>query len=207
VWARCGHAVLGEDEHRGPTRFPLVADVSLRPRTGARRTSDCSKLPDSTTCASVRLMSGSGSSIQSRQSERRFVGAKWCLRLIAGAGLHNSPSFLPLCMAFATKARWRSRAANGLASLGALRATVPICRIRTGGPNSFGCLITSCCVQCSPTCGSQWVNPLLRYNFKFQAAFACQLWVRSVRHRALSEVCTRTAGRSLPPAMLVTIGA
>ena len=187
-----GTAVLGEDEHRGPTRFlggGRLAPPADRcaPHIGLFKRPDIDNAPG----ALMQI-----AAIQSAASERPVTLAPTWLRLIAGAGL----TLLFALMAF------RDESALALGERDVSPASVLFVQLARSvafglvGPILFGCLISVVAFIFADI----WLPmgyPILVTIF----AFAAIVGIRSVRHRALFRSLYRTAGRYLPPARLVTL--
>jgi adenylate cyclase len=187
-----GTAVLGEDEHRGPTRFlggGRLAPATDRcaPHIGLFKRPDIDNAPG----ALMQI-----AAIQSAASERPVsLAPKW-LRLIAGAGL----TLLFALMAF------RDESALALGERDVSPASVLFVQLARSvafglvGPILFGCLISVIAFIFADI----WL-PMGYPILVTISAFAAIVGLRSVRHRALFRSLYRTAGRYLPPARLVTL--
>ena len=187
-----GTAVLGEDEHRGPTRFlgggRLAAPTDrCAPHIGLFKRPDIDNAPG----ALMQI-----AAIQSAASERRVsLAPKW-LRLVAGAGL----TLLFALMAF------RDESALALGERDVSPASVLFVQLARSvafglvGPILFGCLISVVAFIFADI----WL-PMGYPILVTISAFAAIVGIRSVRHRALFRSLYRTAGRYLPPARLVTL--
>ena len=187
-----GTAVLGEDEHRGPTRFlggGRLAPATDRcaPHIGLFKRPDIDNAPG----ALMQI-----AAIQSAASERPVsLAPKW-LRLIAGAGL----TLLFALMAF------RDESALALGERDVSPASVLFVQLARSvafglvGPILFGCLISVVAFIFA----DMWL-PMGYPILVTISAFAAIVGIRSVRHRALFRSLYRTAGRYLPPARLVTL--
>jgi adenylate cyclase len=187
-----GTAVLGEDEHRGPTRFlggGRLAPATDRcaPHIGLFKRPDIDNAPG----ALMQI-----AAIQSAASERPIsLAPKW-LRLIAGAGL----TLLFALMAF------RDESALALGERDVSPASVLFVQLARSvafglvGPILFGCLISVIAFIFADI----WL-PMGYPILVTISAFAAIVGLRSVRHRALFRSLYRTAGRYLPPARLVTL--
>jgi len=187
-----GTAVLGEDEHRGPTRFlggGRIAPPADRcaPHTGLFKRPDIDNAPG----ALMQI-----AAIQSAASERPVsLAPKW-LRLIAGAGL----TLLFALMAF------RDEGALALGERDVSPGSVLFVQLARSvafglvGPILFGCLISAIAFIFADI----WL-PMGYPILVTISAFAAIVGLRSVRHRALFRSLYRTAGRYLPPARLVTL--
>ncbi|MGZ3290897.1 MAG: adenylate/guanylate cyclase domain-containing protein [Xanthobacteraceae bacterium] len=187
-----GTAVLGEDQHRGPTRFlgggpPAPPADRCAPRSGLSKRST----PDNAPGALMQV-----AAIQSAASERPVTLAPTWLRLIAGAGL----ALLFTLMAL------RDESALALGERDVSPASVLFVQLARSvafglvGPILFGCLFSAVAFIFADI----WLPmgyPILVTIF----AFATIVGIRSVRHRALFRSLYRTAGRYLPPARLVTL--
>jgi adenylate cyclase len=187
-----GTAVLGEDEHRGPTRFlggGRLAPATDRcaPHIGLFKRPDIDNAPG----ALMQI-----AAIQSAASERPLsLAPKW-LRLIAGAGL----TLLFALMAF------RDESALALGERDVSPASILFVQLARSvafglvGPILFGCLISVIAFIFADI----WL-PMGYPILVTISAFAAIVGLRSVRHRALFRSLYRTAGRYLPPARLVTL--
>ena len=187
-----GTAVLGEDEHRGPTRFlggGRVASPEDRcaPHIGLFKRPDIDNAPG----ALMQI-----AAIQSAASERPVsLAPKW-LRLIAGAGL----TLLFALMAF------RDESALALGERDVSPGSILFVQLARSvafglvGPILFGCLISVVAFIFADI----WL-PMGYPILVTISAFAAIVGIRSVRHRALFRSLYRTAGRYLPPARLVTL--
>ena len=124
-----GTAVLGEDEHRGPTRFLGGGRVASPdgPVRAAHRTVQTAGYRQRARGAHA----DSGDPV-SRNRAARIVGAKVVAPHSRG---WSHPPFCP--HGFSGRKRAGTRRARRLAGLDCVRATGPIRRIRTGGPHSF----------------------------------------------------------------------
>ena len=187
-----GTAVLGEDEHRAPTRFlggGRLAPATDRcaPHIGLFKRPDIDNAPG----ALMQI-----AAIQSAASERPLsLAPKW-LRLIAGAGL----TLLFALMAF------RDESALALGERDVSPASILFVQLARSvafglvGPILFGCLISVIAFIFADI----WL-PMGYPILVTISAFAAIVGLRSVRHRALFRSLYRTAGRYLPPARLVTL--
>jgi adenylate cyclase len=187
-----GTAVLGEDEHRGPTRFlggGRVASPEDRcaPHIGLFKRPDIDNAPG----ALMQI-----AAIQSAATERPVsLAPKW-LRLIAGAGL----TLLFALMAF------RDESALALGERDVSPGSIVFVQLARSvafglvGPILFGCLISVVAFIFADI----WL-PMGYPILVTISAFAAIVGIRSVRHRALFRSLYRTAGRYLPPARLVTL--
>ena len=187
-----GTAVLGEDEHRGPTRFLGAGRFAppterCAPGTELFRRSHSDNAPG----ALMQI-----AAIQSAASERPVMLAPAWLRLMAGAGL----ALMFALMAF------RDESALALGERDVSPASVLFVQLARSvafglvGPILFGCAFSAVAFIFADI----WLPmgyPILVTIF----AFAAIVGLRSVRHRALFRSLYRTAGRYLPPARLVTL--
>ena len=187
-----GTAVLGEDEHRGPTRF-------LGAGSFAHSNERCA--PHSALFQRHHTENAPGAlmqiaAIQSAASEHPVTLAPTWLRLIAGAGF----ALLFTLMAL------RDESALALGERDVSPASVLFVQLARSvafglvGPILFGCLFSAVAFIFADI----WLPmgyPILVTIF----AFATIVGIRSVRHRALFRSLYRTAGRYLPPARLVTL--
>ena len=187
-----GTAVLGEDEHRGPTRF--LGEGSFAP--SKERCAPHSGLFQGPNTGSAPGALMQIAAIQSAASERPVTLAPTWLRLIAGAGL----TLLFALMAF------RDESALALGERDISPTSVLFVQLARSvafglvGPIFFGCLFSSIAFIFADI----WL-PMGYPILVTILAFAAIVGVRSVRHRALFRSLYRTAGRYLPPARLVTL--
>jgi class 3 adenylate cyclase len=187
-----GTAVLGEDEHRGPTRFLGHASrTSPDDRCAPHQGLIVRPEPDSAAGALIQI-----AAIQSAASERPIRLAMPWLRTISAACLG---------LVFAVLA-FRDKGALTIGEYGASpRSTVLVQLIRSlaigfAGPAVVGLLLAAAAF----TLADLWLPmgfPILAANL----AFGTVLAMRSVRHAAFFRRLYRTAGRYLPPARLVTL--
>jgi class 3 adenylate cyclase len=187
-----GTAVLGEDEHRGPTRY-----------LGRAR-----HAPSSDRCAPQKglferpeLEHGPGAllqiaAIQSAASDRPVTLADAWLRLLAGAGI----ALLFSLMAF------RDESALALGERGVSPSSVIL--VQLARSVAFGlagpALVGGAFSAVAFIFADLWL-PMGYPILVTILAFGTILGVRSVRHRALFRSLYRTAGRYLPPERLVTL--
>jgi class 3 adenylate cyclase len=187
-----GTAVLGEDEHRGPTRFLGYA----------------SHTPSGDRCAPHKGLferpgpeMGPGAllqiaAIQSAASDRPVTLAATWLRFIAGAGL----ALLFAVMAF------RDESALTIGERGVSPGSVIVMQlirslaIGLAGPVLVGCFVTAAAFILADL----WL-PMGYPILATILAFGTIIGLRSVRHRMFFRRLYRTAGRYLPPARLVTL--
>jgi class 3 adenylate cyclase len=187
-----GTAVLGEDEHRGPTRF-LGDGRFVPPAERCAPHSVLSQRPDTDNAPGALMQIAA---IQSAVSERPVTLAPTWLRLIAGAGL----TLLFALMAF------RDESALALGERDVSPASVLFVQLARSfafglvGPILFGCLFSAVAFIFADI----WL-PMGYPILVTISAFAAIVGIRSIRHRALFRSLYRTAGRYLPPARLVTL--
>jgi len=187
-----GTAMLGEDEHRGPTRFlGRVAPA----QSGER----CAPQPGAFERPQVEQVSGALlqiAAIQSAASEQRVTLAPAWLRLAAGATL----AFLFALLAFRDEsplALGERDVSAGSVILVQLARSVAFGFV---GPILIGCLVAATALAFADL----WLP--MGYPILISIiAFGTILGVRSVRHRALFRRLFQTAGRYLPPERLVTL--
>jgi len=187
-----GTAVLGEDEHRGPTRF--LGHASHTPSNDR-----CA--PQQGLFERPQLENGPGAllqiaAIQSAASGRPVTLAQTRLRILAGAAL----ALVFALLAFRDEgALTIGEQAVSPHSAVALRLVQSVA-IGLGGPAVVGCLVSAAFFVLADL----WLPmgyPILAANL----AFGTILGLRSIRHRALFRRLYQTAGRYLPPARLVTL--
>jgi adenylate cyclase len=187
-----GTAVLGEDEHRGPTRFlgrvaPARSGERCAPQPGAFERPQVEQVPG----ALLQI-----AAIHSAASEQRVTLAPAWLRLAAGATL----AFLFALLAFRDEsplALGERDVSAGSVILVQLARSVAFGFV---GPILIGCLIAATALAFADL----WLP--MGYPILISIiAFGTILGVRSVRHRALFRRLFRTAGRYLPPERLVTL--
>jgi len=187
-----GTAVLGEDEHRGPTRF--LGEGSFAHSNG--RCAPHSALfqrPHSENAPGALMQIAA---IQSAASEHPVTLAPTWLRVVAGAGL----TLLFALMAF------RDESALALGERDVSPASVLFVQLARSvafglvGPILFGCLFSAVAFIFADI----WL-PMGYPTLVTIFAFATIVGIRSVRYRALFRSLYRTAGRYLPPARLVTL--
>jgi class 3 adenylate cyclase len=187
-----GTAVLGEDEHRGPTRY-------LGRAQHTRSSDRCA--PQTGLFGRPELENGPGAllqiaAIQSAASERPVTLAEAWLRLIAGAGI----ALLFSLMAF------RDESALALGERGVSPSSVILVQLARSiafglaGPALVGGLFSAAAFIFADL----WL-PMGYPILVTILAFGTILGVRSIRHRALFRSLYRTAGRYLPPERLVTL--
>jgi len=187
-----GTAVLGEDEHRGPTRFLGRASYApaadrCAPQRGLFERPDLENGPG----ALLQI-----AAIQSAASERPVTLAPTWLRLIAGAGL----ALLFSIMAF------RDESALALGERDVSPTSVILLQLARSiafglvGPVLLGCSLGAAVFVLFDL----WL-PMGYPILVTILAFGTILGLRSVRHRALFRSLYRTAGRYLPPERLVTL--
>jgi class 3 adenylate cyclase len=187
-----GTAVLGEDEHRGPTRF-LGGGRFAPPTERCAPHSVLSQRPDTDNAPGALMQIAA---IQSAASERPVTLAPTWLRLIAGAGL---------TLLFALMAL-RDESALALGERDVSPASVLFVQLARSvafglvGPILFGSLLSAVAFIFADI----WL-PMGYPILVTISAFATIVGIRSVRHRALFRSLYRTAGRYLPPARLVTL--
>jgi class 3 adenylate cyclase/CHASE2 domain-containing sensor protein len=187
-----GTTLLGEDDHRGPTRFLSRA---AQPPPGDR----CAPQPGLIGRPHEGQVPGALlqiAAIQSAASERPVSLASAWLRLAAGAGL----AFLFAIMAFrddSPLALGEREVSPGSVILVQLARSIAFGLV---GPALAGCLLGAIAFVLA----DRWLP--MGYPIVVTAlAFGTILGIRSVRHRALFRRLYRTAGRYLPPERLVTL--
>ncbi|MGE0034852.1 MAG: CHASE2 domain-containing protein [Xanthobacteraceae bacterium] len=187
-----GTAVIGEDEHRGPTRFlgrasPTAPGDGCAPRRGLFERPDLDQGPG----ALLQI-----AAIQSAASDRPIMLAETWLRLLAGAALG---------LIFASLA-FQEESALTIGERDVAPASVVLTQlarsvaIGLAGPGLVGLLAGAAAFIFA----DRWLPmayPIVATNL----AFGIILSERSVRHRAFFRRLYRTAGRYLPPARLVTL--
>jgi class 3 adenylate cyclase/CHASE2 domain-containing sensor protein len=187
-----GTTLLGEDDHRGPTRFlsraaePPPGD-RCAPQPGLIGRSHEGQVPG----ALLQI-----AAIQSAASERPVSLASAWLRLGAGAGL----AFLFAIMAFrddSPLALGEREVSPGSVILVQLARSIAFGLV---GPALVGCLLGAIAFVLA----DRWL-PMGYPIVVTVLAFGTILGIRSVRHRALFRRLYRTAGRYLPPERLVTL--
>jgi class 3 adenylate cyclase len=187
-----GTTLLGEDDHRGPTRFlsraaePPPGD-RCAPQPGVIGRSHEGQVPG----ALLQI-----AAIQSAASERPVSLASAWLRLGAGAGL----AFLFAIMAFrddSPLALGEREVSPGSVILVQLARSIAFGLV---GPALLGCLLGAIAFVLA----DRWL-PMGYPIVVTVLAFGTILGIRSVRHRALFRRLYRTAGRYLPPERLVTL--
>jgi len=187
-----GTAVVGEDEHRGPTRF-LGAPARAPPgdRCAPQRGLFERPEPEQGPGALLQI-----AAIQSAASERPITLADFWLRLFAGASL----GLIFAVMAF------QEESALTIGEREVAPATVVLTQLTRAiaiglvGPAVVGFLAGAAAFIFA----DRWLPmayPIVATNI----AFAIILGERSLRHRAFFRRLYRTAGRYLPPARLVTL--
>jgi adenylate cyclase len=187
-----GTALLGEDEHRGPTRFLGHA----------------SRAPSGEPCAPHKGLverpepeSGPGAllqiaAIQSAASDRAVTLAPAWLRAIAAAGL----AFLFSIIALRDEIALMIGEQEVSMRSAILSQLVRSLAIGLVGPS----LLSGGATVVSFVLADLWLPmgyPILATNL----AFAAIVGVRSARHRAIFRRLYRTTGRYLPPQRLVTL--
>jgi class 3 adenylate cyclase len=187
-----GTAVLGEDEHRGPTRF----------------LGDTGRAPSADRCAPQRMLferpepeNGPGvlvqiAAIQSAASNRPVTLAPTWLRLIAAAGL----ALLFAAMAFKEESALIIGERDVAPTSAILTQLVRSVAIGLAGPAAVGFLLGAAAFIFADL----WL-PMGYPILATILAFGIILGQRSLRHRTFFRRLYRTAGRYLPPARLVTL--
>jgi class 3 adenylate cyclase len=187
-----GTAVLGEDEHRGPTRF-------LGHTAPARSSERCAPQPRAFERPQVEQVPGALlqiAAIQSAASEQRVTLAPAWLRLVAGATL----AFLFALSAF----RDESPLALGERDVSA-RSVILVQLARSVAFGFVGPILVGCLVSAAAFAFADFWLPMGYPILITISAFGSILGVRSVRHRAFFRRLFRTAGRYLPPERLVAL--
>jgi adenylate cyclase len=187
-----GTAVLGEDEHRGPTRFlgrtaPARSSERCAPQPGAFERPQVEQVPG----ALLQI-----AAIQSAASEQRVTLAPAWLRLVAGATL----AFLFALSAF----RDESPLALGERDVSA-RSVILVQLARSVAFGFVGPILVGCLVSAAAFAFADFWLPMGYPILITISAFGSILGVRSVRHRAFFRRLFRTAGRYLPPERLVAL--
>ncbi len=187
-----GTAVIGEDEHRGPTRFlgrasPAPVGDRCAPHRGLFERPE----PDQGPGALLQI-----AAIQSAASDRPIMLAETWLRLLAGAALGLMFALLALQEESALTIGERDVAPASVV-LTQLARTVAI---GLAGPAIVG-LLAGAAVFIFADRWLPMAYPIVAANL----AFGIILSERSIRHRAYFRRLYRTAGRYLPPARLVTL--
>lgn len=187
-----GTAVLGEDEHRGPTRFfghaaQVNGDEPCTPRSGLFGRTE----PEIGPGALLQI-----AAIQSAASERPIRLAPLWLRASAGALLALVFAVLAFRDESALTIGERDVAGGRTVMLQLLRSFV------TGiiGPIVLGTLAAVGAF----TLADLWL-PMGYPIIATIAAFGAIVGIRSMRHRMYFRRLYRTTGRYLPPARLVTL--
>ncbi len=187
-----GTAVLGEDEHRGPTRFlgrasRAPAGDGCAPRRGLFERPE----PEQGPGALLQI-----AAIQSAASDRPITLAETWLRLLAGAGL----ALIFALLAFQEESALTIGERDVAPASVVWRQLVRSVTIGLAGPALVGLLAGAAAFIFA----DRWLPmayPIVATNL----AFGIILGERSVRHRAFFRRLYRTAGRYLPPARLVTL--
>jgi adenylate cyclase len=187
-----GTAVLGEDEHRGPTRFlgrtaPARSSERCAPQPGVFERPQVEQVPG----ALLQI-----AAIQSAASEQRITLAPAWLRLVAGATL----AFLFALSAF----RDESPLALGERDVSA-RSVILVQLARSVAFGFVGPILVGCLVSAAAFAFADFWLPMGYPILITISAFGSILGVRSVRHRAFFRRLFRTAGRYLPPERLVAL--
>lgn len=187
-----GTAVVGEDEHRGPTRFL----GRIAPGRGGGR---CAPQPGSFERPRVEQVPGALlqiAAIQSADSKQPVTLAPGWLRLAAGATL----AFLFALLAF----RDESPLALGEHDVSA-RSVILVQLARSVAFGFVGPILVGCLVSAAAFAFAGFWLPMGYPALITISAFGSILGVRSIRHRALFRRLFRTAGRYLPPERLVAL--
>lgn len=187
-----GTAVLGEDEHRGPTRFlGHAARAPSGDRCAPQRGLFERPEPEQGPGALLQI-----AAIQSAASDRSVTLAPTWLRLIAGAGLALLFAVLAFQEESALTIGERDVAPASVVFTQLARSVA----IGLAGPAIVGFSAGAAAFIFADL----WLPmgyPIVATNL----AFGIILGERSMRHRALFRRLYRTAGRYLPPARLVTL--
>jgi class 3 adenylate cyclase len=187
-----GTALLGEDEHRGPTRFLGYASPSspkepCAPHIGTIKRPE----PENGPGALLQI-----ALIQSAASSTVVTLAPAWLRAIAGLVL----AFLFAIIASRDEIALTIGEHNVSTRLTIARQLIRSVAIGLAGPNLLGgCAIVACFVV-----ADLWLPlgyPIIAANF----AFGFIVVLRSARYRTVFRRLYRTAGRYLPPERLVTL--
>ena len=187
-----GTAVLGEDEHRGPTRFLGQAKhKSSGDRCAPQYGLVDRREPDSASGALLQL-----AAIQSAARARPVTLAGGWLRAIAGAGLALLFGIIALQDETPLTIGERDVSPPPVMLMQLVRSTIS----GLAGPCLCGCFASAACFIYADL----WL-PLGYPVLATSLAFATILGLRWGRHRALFNRLYRTAGRYLPPARLATL--
>lgn len=187
-----GTAVLGEDEHRGPTRFlghasRSPADDGCAPRRGLFERPE----PDIAPGALIQI-----AAMQSAASERPIALAPTWLRLVAGVSL----ALLFAVMAFQDESALTIGERDVLPGLVILLQLLRSLAVGVAGPLFVGTLITAAVFVLAHL----WL-PMGYPMLATMLASGTIVGIRALRHRVYFRRLYRTAGRYLPPARLVTL--
>ena len=187
-----GTGVLGEDEHRGPTRFlGHAAHTPPGDRCAPHKGLFGRPEPENGPGALLQI-----AAIQSAASDRPVTLAPTWLRLIAGAGL----ALLFAVMAFQEESALTIGERDVAPISVVLTQLVRSVAIGIAGPALVGFLLGAVAFIFA----DRWLA--MGYSIiATNLAFGIILGERSVRHRAVVRRLYRTAGRYLPPARLVTL--
>jgi len=188
-----GTSVLGEDEHRGPTRF-FAASVprsasndGCEPKPGLAGRTEQESLPG----ALLQI-----AAIQSGASERRVSLAPDWLRVVSGAALAVLFGMIALKDESALTISEQDVSPVSVMLVQLLRSLI----IGLAGPFLVGGMISVACF----TLAAFWL-PMGYPIVATSLAFGTILGLRWGRHRALFRRLYRTAGRYLPPARLAEL--
>jgi adenylate cyclase len=187
-----GTAVIGEDEHRGPTRFlgrasPGPAGDRCAPHSGLFQR----PAPDQGPGALLQI-----AAIQSAASDRPIVLAEPWLRFVAGASL----ALIFAILAFQEDSALTVGERDVTPASAVLMQLTRSVAIGLAGPALVGLLVGAAALILA----DRWLPmayPIVATNI----AFGIILSERSIRHRAYFRRLYRTAGRYLPPARLVSL--
>ena len=188
-----GTSVLGEDEHRGPTRF-FTASV---PQTASE--AGCDAKPGLAERAEQESLPGALlqiAAIQSGASERRVSLAPDWLRIVSGAALAVLFGMIALKDESALTISEHDVSPVSVMIGQLLRSLI----IGLAGPFLVGAMISVACF----TLAAFWL-PMGYPIVATSLAFGTILGLRWGRHRALFRRLYRTAGRYLPPARLAEL--
>jgi class 3 adenylate cyclase len=187
-----GTAVLGEDEHRGPTRFlGRAAGTPSGDRCAPHRGLFERPEPEQGPGALLQI-----AAIQSAASDRPVTLAPTWLRLIAGA---------VLALLFAVLA-FQDEGALTIGERDVAPASVVFTQLaRSVAIGLAGPAIVGFSAGAAAFIFADLWLPMGYQIVATNLAFGIILGERSMRHRALFRRLYRTAGRYLPPARLVTL--
>jgi class 3 adenylate cyclase len=186
-----GTALLGEDEHRGPTRYlgyatPAPSPEPCSPNKGLIKRPE----PENGPGALLQV-----AAIQSAASGRAMALAPAWLRVIAGASM----AFLFAIIAGRDEIALTIGESDISSRPDIVRQLIRSIAIGLAGPSLIGsCAVAACFVV------DLWLPmgyPIIATNL----AFGSIVGMRSARYRTIFRRLYRTAGRYLPPERLVTL--